>query len=439
MGEVGRLAWPAILQGMVVTVIFFTDRLLVGRYSAEAIGSMQISGPLLWSVFTVFGAFSAGVVAVIGRSVGAGDSARVHTTLVSVLLFAAVSGVGVGALGLATRPWFADVLGGDATSASLRSLSETYMGIVFLATPLHFVGIAGTTALQASGDTRTPMKISVVVGLLNLALSWVLIYGHWGAPELGIAGAGVGTFAALSGTGALVLVALRRRAEPLSLRRWTAPTLEALAPVLRVAGPTFGEKLVFHGGFLVFAAYIGRLGDVAMAANQVLIAIESMGFIVAAGFGIASGALVAQKLGVGRPDEAAACGWLSAALGVAVLGATGVLFWVVPGPLIGLISQDPEVMAIGVPCLRMAALAQPLMALVEAFSGALRGAGDTRSPLVVTLVSPVVFRLALCWWLAFDLGHGLLGIWIGTTIEWGVRALALGLIFGAGRWRSIEV
>ena len=122
-----------------------------------------------------------------------------------------------------------------------------------------------------------------------------------------------------------------------------------------------------------------------------------------------------------------------------MLGATGVLFWVVPGPLIGLISQDPEVMAIGVPCLRMAALAQPLMALVEAFSGALRGAGDTRSPLVVTLVSPVVFRLALCWWLAFDLGHGLLGIWIGTTIEWGVRALALGLIFGAGRWRSIEV
>ncbi|MDP6933785.1 MAG: MATE family efflux transporter, partial [Myxococcota bacterium] len=188
-----------------------------------------------------------------------------------------------------------------------------------------------------------------------------------------------------------------------------------------------------------YISFVGRLGDVAMAAHQSLIAIESLGFIAANGFGVAAGALVAQKLGAGSPPDAAACGWLSAGLAVLVLGGVSILFLVFPRALIGLFTTEAAVLVLGTQCLRVAAVAQPFMALADAMAGALRGAGDTRSPMVATVYGPLCVRLILCWTLAFTLDWGLLGIWIGTTVDWAVRAIFLLAVFRRGRWKSIQV
>lgn len=434
--EVAALAWPAIVQGLLHTVVLFTDRLLLGRYSADALGSMQISGPLMWSVFSTMGALGAGIIAVVGRSVGAGDAARARRTVSSSLLFAFGIGCVVAVLGMLFREQIATLLAGDG-SEPVRALAVIYMGIVFAAAPLQAVGGAAMTALQAGGDTRTPMRVSVLSGLINLIVSYVLLFGALGLPALGIAGSAIGTVCAF-GLHALVLLwLLRRREGPVALRPPFGPVLESLRPVLRIATPTLGEKLIFHTGFLVFAGIVGRLGGVAMAANQSLIAIESLGFIAASGFGVAAGALVAQKLGAQRVDDAAAVGWTAAGIGVLTLCTVSLLFLLVPEQLVGAFTDDPQVVALAARCLRIAALAQPLMALADVMASSLRGAGDTRSPMVVALVGPVVVRLIACWVLAVALDMGLLGIWIGTTIDWSVRCVALAVIWGRGRWRSL--
>lgn len=438
--EVFDLAWPAILQGLLTTLIFFTDRLLLGRYGADVLGSMQISGPVLWSVFSVFGAFAAGTVAVVGRAVGADDEQRTAQTLRAVLLFAAAVGTLVAVGGWLGSAWIASVVGGAEPSARpLQALAETYMSMVFLVAPLNLVAALGVTAMQAGGDTRSPVWISLLTGLLNLFLTWLLVYGQLGAPELGILGAAIGTTAAFSLHCVLVLGVLWRSRRLVSLARPARPSLDALAPVLRISLPAFGEKLFFHLGFIAFASYIGRLGDVAMAANQTLIAIEALGFIVASGFGIASGALVSQKLGAKQPEAASICAWLSAGLGVLVLGCVSLVFLLFATPLVSLISTDPVVIELGARCLRIAAIAQPLMALTEAFAGALRGAGDTRSPMIIALIGPVIVRLLACWYLAFELDWGLWGIWVGTTLDWALRASLLSWVFYRGRWRTIHV
>jgi len=305
------------------------------------------------------------------------------------------------------------------------------------------VGNAGTIALTAAGDTRTAMQVSVTAGLVNLGVSYVLIFGVWGAPELGIVGAAVGTVAAMVSHMLLSLAALIRGSGAVRLVMPEAAAmgevLAPLGPVVRVAMPAFGEKVVFHAGYMAFVGLVGRLGEAAMAAHQALIAIESLGFIATSAFGVAASALVAQRLGAGRTEEAGRAGWMAAGIAVAALCGVSLLFLAVPELLVGLFIEEPDIVALGAQCLLVAAAAQPLMAVTDALAGALRGAGDTRTPMVVALAGPVMVRLAACWYLAFELELGLLGIWLGSTLDWLVRALWLTAVYARGRWKDIAL
>lgn len=443
-GDVVQLAWPAMLQGLVATVVFFTDRLLLGHYSTAAIGALGLAGPFLWSIASVFGAYDAGVVAVIGRAIGAGDGARARATVRAVLRFAALSGLLVGALLFATRRTVVQLLAGSALdSPAVLDQAAEYMAIVCMVAPLQFAAATGNTALQASGDTKTPMLIAAITGALNLVISWLLVYGHLGLPEMGVRGAALGTAAAFSMQFVMVIACLAWRSGTLSIR-WRPgdmrPTWRsALAPVLRVSTRAFGERVIFHSAYVSFIALIGHLGELALAAHQVILAIESISFIAAAGLGIASGALVAQKLGGGRPDEAMLVGRIAARLGALALGAVALVFLFIPERCVALLSNDPEVIKLGARCLRIAAVAQPLMAVAEAFSGGLRGAGDTASPMWAALIGPVLVRMTACFVLAYPLGLGLTGIWIGSTLDWMVRSFWLMRAFLIGRWRTITV
>jgi len=436
--EVLRLAGPAIVAGLVSTLVFFTDRLMLGRYDAEALGSMQVSGPLLWSVFSVGRAALSGALAVVGHAIGRQDRVQARLATVVSVGSATILGALIGLWGFFEVDAIALALAGDAPdTAIMRELSTIYMAAVFPCAPLVFFAETGFVALQASGDTTTPMRVGIAAGALNLVVSGVLMFGLGPFPELGILGAALGTAASFVVMAVLTFAALVWGRLAIG---WTV-VLSAmrqlwgtLRPILRISLPTLGEKVLFHTGFLFFAAIVGRLGDTAMAANQSLIAIESVGFMTASGFGVASGALVAQKLGAGSPAQAREVGWTSARLGGLALGAVGIVFLLFAEQLVSLFTPDPEVVALGARCLRVAAIAQPIMAITDSLAGALRGAGDTRSPMVVALVGPIFVRLGACWWLAVELDWGLIGIWAGTTLDWATRAVWLGVVWGRGKW-----
>ena len=437
--EVWDLVVPVIIQGMVVTVVFFTDRLLIGQYSDTALASMQISGVLLWSLFSVFGAFTAGTMAVIGRAVGGRDEATARNTLNSVMLLATGIGLATMVLCLSLQDWFAHVLAAGEDTMEAQGLAVKYMGIVFLGMPLNLIQMTGVTALQADGDTATPMWISAIQGILNLGVSWVLLWGYGPFPEMGIEGAAIGTLASFALGAAAILFTLFTRSGTVKLVPLDGPSLSSLSPVVRLSIPAFGEKIAFHTAFVIFAAYVGHLGALEMSANQALIAIESLGFMVAHGFSIAASALVAQKLGAQRPNEATAVGWISAGLGAAVLGVVGLLFWFFPATFLGWFTDNPVLIEMGVPCLKLAAAIQPVMAICDAMSGSLRGAGDTRTPMLAAFIGPGVVRLFFCWYLAFEMDMGLFGIWVGTSLDWLVRLVFLTVMFSRGKWRRISV
>jgi Na+-driven multidrug efflux pump len=161
--------------------------------------------------------------------------------------------------------------------------------------------------------------------------------------------------------------------------------------------------------------------------------------MVAHGFSVAASALVAQKLGARSFREAVSVGWITAGLGATVLGAVGLIFWFFPEQLLRIFSDNQDIISMGVPCLKLAAVIQPIMAICDAMAGGLRGAGDTRTPMMAALLGPVVVRLFFCWFLAFEMNMGLFGIWVGTSLDWVARMVLLTTAFKREKWLRIKI
>ncbi|WP_437569843.1 MATE family efflux transporter [Sorangium sp. So ce542] len=445
--QVWQLAWPAIAHMLLLTLVFLVGRGMVGRYSTTALASMQICGTLTWTIVSVFSATSAGTLAVVARSVGAGDRAAAAEATRASLLFALALGAAIALPLLAACGPLLRALFPNAGAAVVEQ-AAAYLRIVLPALPLAFVEAVAAAALQGVGNTRAPLAVAAVGNLVNVAVSAVLIFGLLGLPALGVRGAAVGVACTMATEALLLTAVLLSRSSPLPLRSAasaaaTAPAPRASAPalarVLRVALPAFAERSVYHAGYMGFVAIIGLLGATAMAANQALIAVESVCFLSAEGFGIAAGALMAQRLGARSPRDAARVGLVAALMAILALSAFGVLFALAPRPLLLAFSGDPELLAVGERALRVAAVAQPFMAFATVMGMGLRGAGDTRTVLAVTLVCSLLVRLGGTWLFAVTLGHGLVGVWMGSTADWICRSALLAVAFARGRWKALAV
>lgn len=435
--EILQLALPILISGLLGTIIMFTDRLILGQYSAESLASMQVIGPVTWTSFSIFGAFGIGMLAILGRAVGAKDDDRAKGVLSASLVMALVAGIVLGAIGLLGKGWLTEVLmGANNPSEQVRAMATTYLTWTFATAPFITMSVILNFGFQASGDTKTPMWTSLFGGLINLTLSWIFVFGHFGAPELGIIGAALGT-ASASVINCLALgILIQKDSRKLRISK---PQFSLLQPVFRVAFPTFGERVILHSGFLVFTGFVSHLGTKAMAAHQACMAIESLGFIASYALGTASGTIVAQKLGAKRPDEAEDAIWFTMRFSLVLMCLVGLLFFLCAETFVGWFCTEPESLALGVRCMKIAAIAQPLMAFCDCFGGSLRGAGDTRSPMIAAIFGPVFVRITACYLLAFIFELGLFGIWIGSTLDWGIRALWLFFVVKRGAWKELEL
>ncbi|APR84323.1 Multidrug and toxin extrusion (MATE) family efflux pump YdhE/NorM [Minicystis rosea] len=439
--EVWSLAWPAITHMLLLTLIFLAGRAMVGRYSSTALASLQISGTLTWSIYSLFTAFSAGALAVVARSVGGGDRASAaRAARASVVLAFAIGLVVALPLRIVNGPLLHALF--PHADASVLADASDYLCIVLPALPLAFVEAIAAASLQGAGDTRTPLYVAVAGNVINVVASFVLIFGRFGAPEMGVRGAAIGNAATMIIEGVLLVAALLTRGSPLPIG--TVPfdrktDGDALRRVLRISVPAFAEKGVYHAGYLGFVAIIGLLGAAAMAANQALFAVEAVCYLSADGFGIAAGAVVAQKLGARSEAEAARAGWLAAGMATALMTIFGLLFCTSPRLLIAGFSNDPNIIALGAQALVVAGIAQPFMAFAIVTGMSLRGAGDTRTVFLSTVVCALIVRLSATYLFAIHLGFGLAGVWMGSTADWMVRTFMLAVAYGRGRWRRAHV
>jgi putative MATE family efflux protein len=420
--EVRRLALPAILHSLLQTLVFVVDRIMLGRHGEASLAAMQLGGAIEWSIWSVFASFEVGTVARVGRHVGAKDPVAARRAARLSLAMAA----GIGTLLAFASPWLLDLLPLVARRVSPAALGEArgYLGVTIAASPLVFVSTITIATLQAGGDTRTPLAIGIVANIVHVALNYVLI------ASLGARGAGISTAITFALEAALATTALMSLSRPVSLRGGPcSPYGEEARLLTRIALPAFAERVLYHVGYLGYVLIIARLGDAAMAANQSLISVESICFLSADGFGIAAAALVAQKLGAGEPESAQKVARIGARDAMVALTIFGVSALALRSVILPMFSSDPEVLAIGRAAIPVLTVAQPFMAVGMVLAQSLRGAGRTREALGVSVVGAVIVRLSATWLFALGLGLGLTGVWMGSTLDWAVRSVLLGVIW----------
>lgn len=449
IGEVVRLAGPAVLTTFLQTLVFSTDRLLLGRYSQDALASMQVQGPLLWSLFGVFTGLVVGSVPLVARSIGARDTARAQAVARTALRLSFALGLLVAVVcEAAVRPIVAAM---GPASESLRVLSERYIAVALLGFPQMFVATAASMILHGAGNTRAPLAVGLASNGLNVVASLTLIFGldlgPLGAvPELGVVGAALGSALAFTLEAGLLVWVLARGSAGLAvggLTRRHADDRKALADLVRVSSPALAERLVIHGGFIAYAAVINALGPLVMASNQALITLESICFLSADGFGVAAASIVGRSLGARNPEASRSAGFVTMWLCIAALSALGLLIWIT-GPLtLSLFvpsgQAGTELIDAGMRAMPVLALSQPFMAASIVLSNALRGAGDTRSPLRAAIVGGLVVRLSLAAWLGMVLELGVVAIWVASAADWAVRTALLATRFARGRWAEIRL
>jgi len=449
-----RLALPVLVEQFLGVLVGLVDTWLAGNFLAgeaplAAIGLMSY---VLWLLPSLFAAIAIGATAMTARCVGAGQAGlAVRVTGQALVLGLALAAAATALAVVAGEPFVAVMqLRGDAAELALR-----YLRILTPVIPAVMVEQVGIACLRGAGDTFSGFVTMVVVNLVNVVLSTCLVLGWGPFPELGWEGLAIGTASGHAVGAVLVLGLLIRGRAGLTLRwRRLRPNPDLMRRLLRIGVPGGIDVLAILLCHLWFVGIINSLGTVDAAAHSLGVRIESLAYLPGSAFQVAAATLVGQFLGAGdrrRAVRAALLACLGA--GSVMVAAGGVMFfgaaWLTElfAP-----QQGAEVAGTTVPLLRLVALAMPALALTMVLSGALRGAGDTRWPLLFTFLGFLGVRIPAAYLLAWPsvplpglwyelpgMGWGVLGAWYAMVADVFVRAGLVVWRFRHGGWQRIRV
>jgi MATE family multidrug resistance protein len=418
------LAVPVVLAELGWMAMGVVDTMMVGRVGAEAIGAVSIGRALFFTVFVVGLGLLLGLDTLVSQAYGAGrladcNRSLLHGVYLSIALAPPMILVMRGA-GRLLEPWGIDPVVLDSALPYIRAVSWSVLPILLYTAFRRY--------LQGVNRVRPVMVALVSANVVNVLANWILIFGKLGAPALGAAGAGWATFIS-SCYMVLVLVfatVLHDREERGGLLR--TPLRLETARIRRLLGlgfPAAGHLLLEVAVFAMATAFAGRLQPMWLAAHQIALMAASVTFMVPLGISQAGAVRIGQALGRSDPAGARRAGWTALAFGAAFMSAAAVLFLVAPRPLVRLFTSDASVVGAGAALLAVAAFFQLCDGLQIVATGALRGAGDTRSPLLWNLVGHWLLGLPIGYYLCFGRGLGAVGLWIGLLIGLTVTGVSL--------------
>ena len=411
------LAAPTMFEELVDTAVQYIDIAMVGTLGTAATAAVGSTATISWLVGGTFSAIGIGFLSYIAKSRGAGNdenAARASAQAVFVALF---TGLLFSAVVL---PLARFIPGWMHADASIRPLASRYFRILYSTMLFRSARIIFGTLLRASGDTRTPMRIGLLVNLLNVVGNFFLIYPSRELAALGglrMIGAGLGVEgAALASAvsvavgGILVTIALWRSKAVSPRGHSLRPDPEILRPCLRVSLPNMFQRFCTSLGYVVFASMINSLGELSTAAHTIANTVESAFYIPGYGMMAAAATLTGNCIGAGDRQRQKDLANMILLIEISLMAVTGGLLLLFAPAMMGIFSRDAAVIALGSTVLRMVAVSEPFYGVSIVTEGMLQGAGLTFRPFLFNLIGMWGVRIvgtAVC----LRLGFGLVAAW----------------------------
>jgi putative MATE family efflux protein len=435
--SIWELAWPSILTNLLFSTIGIVSIKVVATLGPAAAAAVTVGNQIFFTLQAILMAVSVGTTALVARAWGANDEAdAVRTTITSL-------GVGAGVAIVLTVPvvvWAHPIAGLFGTGPEATRLAGDFIRWLAVFNVAFAVNFIMSAALRAAGDARTPMWLGVATNLISLAGLYVLVFGHFGFPALGVTGAAIANGFAFAVAGAVFLILwvsgrLKLAFRPEEIRG--AFDAERMRRLVDIGYPAALEQGVFRIGFFLFLGIVGHFyGTAAFAAYGIGVNILSLCFVVGFGFSIAGSTLVGQNLGAGDIEAATASGWRSLRYATGSMLLLGIAIIAAARPIAEFMIDDPEVVRLTVAFIWILGAVQPLMAVEFALGGALRGAGDTRYPLKATMAGLLGMRCVLAGIFAF-LGLSVEWVYAALVGDYALKAYMLTRRFRSGRWRTM--
>jgi MATE family multidrug resistance protein len=409
-----RLAIPVVLAELGWMAMGVVDTIMVGPLGPAAIGAAGI-GTSLHMAFAIFGmGLLLGLDTFVSQAFGAGRIEDCHRWLfhgVALALLLTVPLMAVcGAMYLAIP-----ALG---FHGEIRVLLEGYFGVIVWSSPFLLLYAALRRYLQGIHHVTPVMFALITANLVNAGANWALIFGHFGFPALGVAGAAWATVFSrfymmlVLGGGILLYDRFTRADLDRGVRHLQREWLRRL---VRLGLPAASTVTLEVGVFASATALAGKLDPVSSASHQIALNIAALAFMVPLGVSSAGAVRVGHAVGAGDPRRAAGAGWTAILLGLAFMAGAASAFLLAPRALIGLFTQQPDVLAVGTSLLFIAAIFQLFDGLQIVATGVLRGLGDTRTPMITNLAGHWCLGLPIGYTLCFGYGFGVYGLWIGLS------------------------
>jgi len=434
-----RLAWPAVLQEALATVVTYVDTAMVGSLGANASAAVGLTGTINWLVMSLAGALGVGVLSVCAQADGAKDFSLMRKAGQQALFITIILGAVLMAACLGVSPYIATWLGGDT---SILKDATDYFIIISVPMVFRTAVVVLSSALRGVSDMKTPMYISLFMNLVNMVLNFLLIYPTRVIKGITVYGAGWGVQGAAIATaisfvvgGVLIFVCYYKN------RRFEFKNTgfhfdrEVSAKCMKIGTPVAVQRGIICFGHVVFSAMIATLGVIPFAAHTIAIQAEQAFYIP--GYGLQSAAATLAGNAVGEKDEGRvkSTTYTICFLAFSLMFIAGAVLFVFAPAIMSFFTPDAEVVRMGTGVLRIVSVSEPLYGVLVILEGVFNGMGDTKAPVVYSIITMWGVRVLGSFLMINVFSLGLQSVWVMMVADNVSRCIMLGCRFLKGKWK----
>ncbi len=446
LGPMVELAWPIVVIQLLQVAYNLADTFWLGQLSGNAVAAISLAFPLVFFLISVGGGFTTAGSILVAQFTGADSEGSAGKVAAQTLGFVVSLSTVLGVVGHFVTGDMLALLPADAeTAAVVVPMAAEYMEVFFLGMPALFGFFVFSSLMRGYGNTRAPMIVMFVSVAINVVLDPLLIFGWWLFPEMGIAGAAVATIFARAVAAVVgVYVLFFTNAGPDIELSQFYPDLSMVSRIVRVGTPSAAEQSTTALAMITLTAMVASFPPAVVGAFGLGNRLISLVFLPAMGLGRATNTMVGQNLGAANEDRAERAVWLAAKFAAAVLFGVAVVAAVFPAPIVSVFlapgsENAAEIVDFGTTYLRIRSVEFIFVGILQVMLGAFRGAGNTKTAMVMSMVALWIGRVPTVYLFAFTLGWGATGIWVGMALGNILGAIAAALWFTRGTWKETIV